>query len=498
MVFIPHYLKKERGKPFVPTWLGEADRPSSLGTDSFPTLEETGTSPLLLKGGVCVVPYEGLLPMDIRIEEGRILEIGEDLPEAGARIVPVRGKYVIPGILDPHVHLGIYAEFQDELATETRSAVLNGVTTIGLYVNSEESYLPMLEDTIRRIGEISLCDVFIHLAIFNRKQLEEIPLYHSRFGVTSFKTWMCGIPGLIPDAEDDFLMDLMETVASLGKGAVLNIHAENHRVVARATEKLKRKDPSSRSLSTWEESHPGFGEAEAVERAARLSDESGARIYFVHLSSKEAVQSAASLKHRRKNLYFETTSPYLTLCLEQNLNLLYKMSPPIRKREDQDALWEGLREGTLDTIGTDHTPMTREQKGAAPDVWGTPPGYPALGTHLPSLLHEAGKRNFPLERLIEKMTAEPAKVFGLFPRKGTFLPGSDADLVIVDPLLEKAVTHQAAASRADYALHEGKRLTGWPVAIIKSGRILDPVQGSQGVMRKIGRYLERGVDGDMG
>jgi dihydropyrimidinase len=146
-------------------------------------------------------------------------------------------------------------------------------------------------------------------------------------------------------------------------------------------------------------------------------------------------------------------------------------------------LWGGLADNTLDTIGSDHTPLSSAQKKASVNLWEVPPGYPAVGTHLPSLLDRAAGKGLPLERLVEKISASPAKIFGVYPGKGTLLPGSDADLVIVDPTQRKEATPQAAASRSDYCLHQGKRLKGWPVAVIKSGQwltpdILDRVRGS--------------------
>ncbi|MCJ7593493.1 MAG: amidohydrolase family protein, partial [Desulfobacterales bacterium] len=334
-------------------------------------------------------------------------------------------------------------------------------------------------------------DVFIHLVILNRRQLEEIPVYYSRYGIKSFKTYMCGIPGLIPEVEDDFLMDLMETVASLGPDAILNIHAENHRIVRRALERLKKAAPFADSLIEWERTHPGLAEAEAIQRAAFLSRGTGARIYFVHLSSKESVEVAREIRRKNRNIFFETTSSYLTLDLAHHLNLLYKMVPPIRGREDQKALWEGLAQDVLDTIGTDHTPMSSEEKKRGMNLWEIPPGYPAVGTHLPSLLDSARKYDFPLASLIEKMTASPAKVFGLYPRKGTILPGSDADLVIVDPTLEKEATPETAASRSDYCLHQGETLRGWPVAVMKSGKFVTAGTLEEAKAALKGRYLRR-------
>jgi dihydropyrimidinase len=471
--FVPDFLKQTE-TPFVPSWM-----------------KETGS--LVLKGGHCVLPHKGVFRLDVEIREGKIHSLGENLADSRSQVVEVGGKYLFPGAIDPHVHLGIFADFDEEIVTETRSALLNGVTTIGLYLGGQDSYLPVLDEVIAKVERHSWCDVFIHPVILNRKQLEEVPLYASRYGIRSFKTYMCGVPGLIPEVEDDFLLDLMDAVASLGSDAVLNIHAENHRLVSRATERLKKRAPLSDSLSEWEKTHPEIAEAEAIQRAALLSQESGAKIYFVHLSCAESVQVASTLKKEHGHLFFETTSPYLTLDVEEDLDFLYKMVPPIRRKEDQRALWQGLADDVLDTIGSDHTPMSSEQKKTGVNIWDIPPGYPAVGTHLPSLLDYAGKYRFPLERLAEKISTEPAKIFGIYPQKGTLLPGSDADLVVIDPTFKKKADPKTAASRSDYCLHQGKILSGWPVAVIKGGRwiSLDLPEGPETPPVR-SRYLRRG------
>jgi len=492
--FTPEYFKKTRTK-FVPEWvpLSRADKkvPAALH-ESLAGEQGMENTPFILKGGNCVIPYKGIFRLDIMIQKGSIVSVGEDLSHQGATIVSVEGKYVIPGVIDPHVHLGIFTDLDIDIVTETRSALLNGVTTMGFYLLSQDSYLGILDEIISKIENHSFCDIFIHLGIVNQKQLEEIPLYYSRYGITSYKTWMCGIPGLIPDVEDDFLLDVMEKIASLGNDAVLNIHAENYRIVNRATNKLKKATPVPNSLTVWEQSHPAFAEAEAVQRASWLARQTGVRIYFVHMSSRQGIRVATEQKRENKNIYFETTSPYLTLNLEQNLKFSYKMAPPIRTKDDQESLWTALAEGVLDTIGTDHTCMSLEEKKVNANLWDIPPGYPAVGTHLPSLLDEAKRTSFPLSLLIEKMTASPAKIFGVYPAKGTMLPGSDADLVIIDPVLEKVATPEIAASRSDYCLHEGEKLIGWPVATVKSGRIITRENFERDKDSIKGHYLRRG------
>jgi dihydropyrimidinase len=495
MPFLPPYFKG-KATAFVPGWL-KADAAQTDGLpSSAPVVPPYGSvsekQPLLVKGGHLILPRERVLPLDIKIHDGKIVLIGENLSDNAALTLDAKGKYIVPGVIDPHVHLGIFTDFDTEIVTETRSALLNGVTTIGIYLGGQESYLGTLEETIQKIERHSFCDVFIHLVILTRKQLEEIPLYHSRYGISSFKSYLCGIPGLIPEVEDDFLLELMEKIALIGQDAVLNIHAENHRIVDLVTKRLKKEQPFSDSLALWEKTHPCFAEAEAIQRASFLSKESGARIYFVHLSCAESIRAAAVLKKGNQNLFFETTSPYLTLDLEQDLDLLYKMVPPIRTREDQKALWEGLADDTLDTIGTDHTPMSSGQKKTSVNIWDVPPGYPAVGTHLSSLLDKAKEKNFPLAKLVDKITRSPAEVFGLYPRKGAILPGSDADLVIIDPALRKEATPETAASRSDYCLHQGRALTGWPVAIVRAGKIMTRETFDHDEPHGVkGRYLRR-------
>lgn len=477
-LFIPDFLKNA-DKPFIPQWIEDGSTrsirdkriPSAL-SEAFPEKSSPQSEPLILKGGKCIIPYKGIFPLDIKIHNGKIVSLGEKLQEKNATEVDVAGKYISPGIVDPHIHLGIFAPFDTEIVTETQSALLNGVTTVGLYLGGTQPYLKILDEIIQKIQDLASCDIFLHLVILNHQQLEELPVYYSRYGITSFKTYMCGIPGLIPEVEDDFLMDLMDQVSALGKDTILNIHAENHRIVNRETSRLKQTHPSPESLRTWEESHPGFAEAEAVQRAAYLSKETGAKIYFVHISSKESIGIARELKKNNGKLFFETTSPYLTLALEENLDFLNKMTPPIRTKDDQHSLWEGLADDVLDTIGTDHTPMSIDEKKAGISLWEIVPGYPVLGTHLPSLLDSAQRRGFPLLKLIEKITAAPARIFGIYPRKGTILPGSDADLVLIDPILEKTATPEAAASRSDFCLHQGRRLKGWPAGVVKSGQMV--------------------------
>ena len=448
--------------------------------------------PILLQGGHCIIPSVGIVPFDVLMANGKIQQIGKDLSADGCDIINAAGKYVIPGVIDPHTHVGLFDSFRSEVTTETRSALLNGVTTMGAYLGSQESYLKILDSAIEDITRQSMVDIFLHLPIFTREQLEEIPLYHSRYGITSFKAYMCGIPGLIPSLDEGFLLDLMEAVAKLGDDAILNIHAENYHIVEWATQKMQKEIPENLPLNKWSDTHPGFAEAEAVQRAVLLAKQMGTQVYFVHISAEETLAMIRSLQAQGNEFYVETTSPYLTLTDETALGPLAKMVPPIRTEEDRRALWQGLAADDIDTIGSDHTPLTTSEKKPDMHLWETMPGYPAVGTHLTSVIDAACKMDFSLLKLVEKMTLTPAKIFGLYPRKGTLMPGSDADLAILDITHPKRVSPETAASRSDFALHQGDALVGWPEVVFKSGSPVFVEDRERLQELCAGKYLRRG------
>jgi dihydroorotase-like cyclic amidohydrolase len=185
----------------------------------------------------------------------------------------------------------------------------------------------------------------------------------------------------------------------------------------------------------------------------------------------------------------ETTTPYLGINSSDPNGFLAKMVPPVRTPEHQAALWEGLREGSINTVGTDNTSRARATKKPEAGLHGSRPGLPALGTHLPALLHYGRMRGVPLELLIERATRSPALVYGIYPQKGTIAVGSDADLVIVDLEQERVVSAEDLQGMSDFSPFEGKRLRGWPVATIKGGKII--ARDGKIVAKANGRYLPR-------
>ncbi|MBC2722060.1 amidohydrolase family protein [Desulfosporosinus sp.] len=443
---------------------------------------------LVLKDGRLVIPGQGIVEADVAMENGKIVAIGTGL--SGEKEISVAGKYVLPGLIDPHIHLGIFGDLAEEMEKETASALLGGITTVGAFMGGPNPYMSYFKDVINLADAKAAADVFFHLAIMTPEQQSEITSYAKELGITSFKMYMSGIPGLIPDVDDGFMLQTLETVAALGDKAIVCVHAENPHLIRVATEKVKAR--GSETLADWADTHPNAAEEDAVRRAAYLNDLAGGRMYIVHVSTAESVRALAELKPRYPKLFAETTSPYLSIDKFSPLGLVAHMVPPFREPESVDALWQGLASGLLDTVGTDNVTLTLDLKGAEKGIWGAMPGYPAVGTSLPVMLHygvNSGKLD--LIRLVEVMGKNPAEIYGLYPRKGTITPGSDADLVVIDLDLVKTVRHEELGSRADFSLYDGQELKGWPVMTIKGGQVA--VIDGKMVSEAEGRFLKRSL-----
>jgi len=444
---------------------------------------------LIVRHGVLVIPGIGRVKADIGIAGGKITALGDNLSGGATEIYDASGRTVLPGIFDPHIHIGNEQSYESEAETETRAAILGGVTTVGIFLRSlEDSYFDHLPAFRKAMDERSYVDSVFHPQIFTEKQIEEIPGYAEQFGIRSFKFYMSGMPGVVKSITDDVLLKGFHTVASLGPDAVACVHCETGALIDQARNELKIRKQEG-TLADWEDAHPAAAEALAIQTALYLAKLAGAHLYVVHLSSHQglAVVRAA----RRAGLHFtvETTTPYLGINSSDPNGFLVKMVPPVRAPEHQDALWEGLREGSINTVGTDNTSRARATKKPEAGLHGSRPGLPALGTHLPALLHYGRLRGVPLEILIERATRSPARVYGIYPQKGTIAVGSDADLVIVDLDLERVVRAEDLQGMSDFSPFEGKRLRGWPVATIKAGTIV--ARDGKIVAKANGRYLPR-------
>jgi dihydropyrimidinase len=443
---------------------------------------------LVVKGGALVIPGVGVIDADIGIRQGKIAAIGEDLARHAEEVYDATGRTVLPGIFDPHAHIGNERSFEEEAETETRAAVLGGVTTIGIFLRSlEDSYMSHLPAFRRAMDELSYVDSVFHPQIFTEEQIAEIPLYAKEFGIRSFKFYMSGMPGIVKSITDDVLLQGFRTVAGLGPDAIACVHCETGALIDLARKELQQKKEGT--LADWEFAHPADAEALAIQTALYLAKIAGAHLYIVHLSSRQGLEVVRNARRQGLRFTVETTTPYLGIASDDTNGFLVKMVPPVREKHHHDALWQGVLEGSINTIGTDNTSRARATKKPEAGLHGARPGLPALGTHLPALLHYGRLRGVPLELLIDRATRGPAKIYGIYPKKGTIAVGSDADLAVVDLDLERVVRAEDLQGMSDFSPFEGKTLRGWPVATIKAGEII--ARGGKIVGKPNGRYLPR-------
>ncbi len=422
---------------------------------------------LLIKNGSVIIPEIGLLKSNLVIKGDKIFSITQDEPKA-KEVIDAKGLHIIPGILDPHTHLGLMASLDLELETEGRAAILGGVTTVGCFFNHEGSYKETINNICNSVKNFSRVDFIPHLTLRDDIQVSEIEDYIN-YGVKAFKMYMCGIPGILPHQEDGFIYNTLKKISTLQNKPLVCIHAENTSIVDYAVTDSEREKINT--LEDWEKTHPSIAEAEAIQRASYLSECTDTDLYIVHVSSEKSVNKIQELNNKKVKI--ETTSPYLTIDVNSDIGVYGKMSPPLRNLNSRNALWHAIENGLIDTIGTDNVTMTSDEKNVKSGMKSAVPGYPAIATHLVSVINEGViNRGIPIEKIIPLMTLNPAKIFGVYPKKGTLLPGSDADIVLLDLNRTEKVSNDRIQGRSDFSLFDGKYLKGWPCATIKAGKIV--------------------------
>lgn len=447
---------------------------------------------LKLVNGTLVIPGSGLVKAGVGIKDGKIAMIGSPgtMPDA-KNTVDVNGKYIFPGFIDPHIHLGIFTPYEEECASETQAALLGGVTTVGMFFGGGDSYLGALDGVIKTAENNIATDLMIHLSMFTPQQLEEIPQYIEKYGVTSFKFYMAGVKGVFPNVQDAYILQGLRKLAEYGDKVIACSHCEDQSMVDFGYDQVESKPEGS--LADWADAHPVEAEVEAVIRFAYLAKLAQAKAYIVHLSTGDAAKALAEIKDGYDKLFVETTSPYLSVNKYDEIGLLAKMLPPLRAQEDIDALWDAVKADLIDTFGTDNVSLNKAVKQAENGMLGAMPGYPVLATHVPVLFHEGyHKRGVSLEQIADKGSRKPAELFGIYPQKGTIAVGSDADLAVVDLDMEVVVDHKNFPSLGDFSLYDGKTLKGWPVMTVKGGQIAAK-DGKVLAKPGSGKYLRRSV-----
>lgn len=451
---------------------------------------------LLVKGGRVVTASEDQ-QADIYIEGEKIVAIGKDLPFSADQVIDAGGKLVFPGGIDPHVHLdmpfmGTYSS--DSYETGTRAALFGGTTTVIDFIlqKQQHSLYEALEEWQSRASGNAVGDYSFHMAVtdFNERTKTEIADMVEKEGITSFKTFMAYKGALMID--DRQMVGLMNEVKE--RGGMVTAHATNGDMIDfliakhRAEGKLT---PLYHYLS-----QPEITEAEASHRFADMAGYTGCPAYIVHLTCQGALDAVRDANRRNQHVFVETCIQYLLLDASKYDNeqegAKWVMSPPLREKKDQQALWAGLNQGIVKVVGTDHCPFMWEQKQmGAHDFSRIPNGHPAI-EHRMELLYSEGvdKGRITLQKFVEVACTNPAKIFGMFPRKGTIGVGSDADLVIFDPAGKHTLSASTHHMHVDYSAYEGWEVTGKVKTVILRGQTA--IDNNQCLISKgYGQFIKR-------
>jgi dihydropyrimidinase len=423
------------------------------------------THDVVVKNGM-VVTGEGIARVDVGIRGGQVVALEPDLDPGSARqVIDAANQYVLPGAVDVHTH----PVYLDDLGGISVSAAHGGVTTMVHYgyVQPGEKVVQKLEWFRQQGLDKSVLDFALHGGLFDVKhQLEEVPAAF-KMGVTSFKVFMAYAKlGWMTD--DYWMTALLDVVAH--EHGLIAVHAENGLATDYLEDKYLREGRAPEEA--FAAMRPDLLEAEAMNRAMSIAHLMGAPIYFPHCSAEVDLEPLRKAKSRGWKVIGETCPQYLTLTEESTLRLgpLAKIGPPLRTPADSEALWRGLSDGTLETIGSDHAP---KGKKITDDFFKAPFGSPQIETMM-SLIYDGGVNTgrLSLPKMVQALSENPARFFGLYPRKGTLQPGSDADLVVFDPRRTQILSAATQHSHADYMLYEGRRLTGAPVLTMQRGEVI--------------------------
>ena len=454
----------------------------------------------LIQNGTLVLP-DGLKRADLRVDGDKIVEIGPGLPVGDSRVLDAAGKLVFPGFIDTHTHFemnkGLPNETADNWATGTRAALAGGTTTILDFAEPLRgaSLASALETWHGRADGAASCHYGFHMTIKDwdlriRDELRDM----TAEGVTSYKVYLAYDNLRVSDAV------AYEVLRCVGReGGVVGCHCENGDLVDRGIAAMKaagRYSPEAHPAS-----RPPVVEAEAINRWLAIAEQAGVPVNIVHLSTLRGLEAIRAARARGQACYVETCPQYLLLddgryALPGFEGAKFVLSPPLRKPEDNEALWQALEGGEIDTMGTDHCSFNfRGVKTLGlEDFSKIPNGIPGV-EHRPNLMYTAGVRAGRISEadMARVLSEQPARLFGMYPQKGVLAVGSDGDIVIFDPDYTGSIRAEAQYQNVDYTPYEGFALSGRADTVLLCGEVC--VESGRIVAEGRGRYVKRGPAG---
>ncbi|HRB30331.1 MAG TPA: dihydropyrimidinase [Ferruginibacter sp.] len=450
---------------------------------------------VLIKNGR-IITADADYKADIFIEGETIATIGKNLIIRADKIIDASGKLVMPGGIDPHVHLdmpfmGTYSS--DNYETGTRAALFGGTTMVIDFILQKQgnSLKAALDEWRGRSNGNCVGDYSFHMAVtdFNDDTKKEIRHFIEIEGITSFKTFMAYKGALMID--DRQMIGLMEEVKKCG--GLINVHATNGDMI----DYLVQKHRSEGKLSPLYHylSQPEVTEAEAAERFADMANYTGCPGYIVHLTCEGALNAVRNATKRNQNLFVETCIQYLIIdasLYKKEDGAKWVMSPPLREKKDQATLWAGINQGLVQVVATDHCPFMWEQKLMGKDDFSKiPNGHPAIENRMELLFSEGvSKGKITLNKFVEISSTNAAKIFGMFPQKGTIAVGCDADIILLDPVEKHKLSANTHHMNVDYSGYEGWDCTGKIKTVLLRGEVV--IEDNKCLVQKgFGKFIKR-------
>ena len=452
---------------------------------------------ILIQNGTLLCP-EGPVMADLRVEGEKIAEIGPGLPAGDSRVIDAAGRLVFPGFIDTHTHFemnkGLPNETADGWASGTLAALAGGTTTVLDFAEPERgaSLASALDTWHSRAGGAASCHYGFHMTIKDWTAAVQSELTDmERAGVTSYKVYFAYDNLRVSDAA---ALDVVRAVGE--RGGVVGCHCENGDLVAAgvaAQRAAGRLGPAAHPLS-----RPAAVEAEAVNRWLTIGELAGYPVNIVHLSAARSLELVRAARARGQALYVESCPQYLLLDdsrygLPNFEGAKFVLSPPLRKKEDREALWAGLEAGEIDTVGTDHCSFNFRgvKELGRGDFSKIPNGIPGV-EHRPVLLYTAGVAagRISAHHMMKLLSEQPAKLFGMYPRKGALAVGSDADITILDPEYRGTISAADQRQNVDYTPYEGMEVRCRAETVLLSGAVA--VEDGQVTAPRQGRFVRRG------
>ena len=469
---------------------------------------------IVLKNGLVVTP-SGVIEGGVAVVGEKIVAVGGDafLADAEGEIDPA-GKYLMPGVIDPECHLGSHRPLAEDFQSETRAAAAAGVTTWGMQLVSlaitggadqvkGPADIPSFTKAMPLYYEASrsaAIDFFLTPIVSTDEHVREIPYLAKEHGISSFKLhlqmqgpWKSSWPAYFFD--DGSIYSVFQSVAKLGAPAIALLHCENWEIAQVLQKQLM--DAGRTDMGAWDDRSPAFTEVGHARTYLYYARVAGCPIYIVHCTTTDTVAEIEKAKGEGLTVYSEIGTHYLVLHKDA-----WKINVPLRDRSTHEALWQALSSGAIDCIGSDHVAHSRTRESMETgNVWTTTSGFPSrVEGMLPMMLSEGVNRGrISIERLAQVASENPARIFGLYPKKGAILPGSDADLVVIDLKRRARITKELLHTITPWSVYEGWNVTGWPVMTLVRGNIVmewpDNARRAKVTDAFEGQYLRRQLAG---